>query len=165
MKIEYDQNPLNARVVLNERDRLLLRKSIELETIEEYLYQLTPEKYQEILDKTEKEVERILPYYLSALDGEIHCGDCTKACCPCIKCHAEDFACVNTLEGIRNPYYVNKAFSAGRKTLDEAIQYLKDNPAKATWEGSEPYVTRWQLAQDQAIEDLIEYKRRHFNEP
>ena len=48
------------------------------------------------------------------------------------------------------------------KTLDEAIKYLQDNPVKKTWEGSESYVATWQEQQNKTIEDLIKYKREHF---
>lgn len=162
MKIEYHQNPLKTRVELDDKDKLLIRRNIEIEELYNALYELAPDKFEEISNKAQGEVERILPYYLDALDGEIHCGDCTNVCCSCTKCHAEDFACVDTLDGIRQPHYVNKAFAADVETLEEAIQYLKDNPAKATWEGSEQWVPRWQAAQEQTIEDLIKYKEKHF---
>lgn len=167
MKIEYNQNPLKSRVILDEQDLYLLRTAILVDALDSELYDAystdRATSYDKATDAAYEEVERVLPYYLSALDGETHWGDCTNACCSCTKCHAEDYLSISTLIGIREPYYVDRAFDEGRQTLDEAIKYLRNNPAKATWEGSEPYVEGWQRRQDITIEDLMRYKELHFS--
>jgi len=166
MKVEYDENPLKSRVILDERDMIMLRNSIMVDELEDKLYDICrlggPISYTEALDSVYEKVERVVQYYLQALGGEIHCGDCTKVPSSCVKCHAEDAVGVNTLTDIRHPYYVTKAFSDCRKTLEEAISYLRDNPAKHTWVGSEPYVESWQKEQDITIEDLMKYQQLHF---
>lgn len=165
MKILHTQNPLKTRVELDKRDVSFIRKSLEIEELENAIYQFAPDKYVEIIELAASEIERCLPYYLSALADEIHCGDCTKVPCSCTKCHAEAHLEIDTLIGIRSPYYAGKAFDEeGVETLDQAIQYLKNNPAKVTWEGSEPYVAGWQLQQDQTIEDLVKYRDKHFGQ-
>lgn len=166
LKIQYDENPLKAKVLLNEQDLQLLRSGILVDALEEELYIITEGKqsksYTQCLDDAYKEIERVLPYYLSALDGETHMGDCISVSCSCTKCQGESYLGISTLDSMREPYYINKAFNDNRITLEEAIKYLQDNPAKPTWEGSESYVESWQLRQDRAIEDLIEYKEKYF---
>lgn len=163
-KILYAENPLRSKVVVDETTKLLLAKSIEVEELYTAVYdlcngRLEDKSFTEIAEDVEKEVERQMSYLLPSLEsGEWHSGDCTDCCFSCSKCYAEDMLGIYTLQGFSKPYYVDLAFSNGRDKIDDAIQYLKDNPAEVSWEGSEKYVKTWQKHIDNTIEELERYK-------
>lgn len=165
MQIEYDQNPLKAKIILGETGIYLLRLALAREGFEDKLFDVCSgtEKalYDDLYSGIYAEVERVLPYHLAACNGEKHFGDCTKVATSCTKCRTEELLGINTIEGIRHPYYVDSAFSKERTTLTEAIDYLQSNPAKTTYEGSEKHVARWQEEINQTVEDLIAYKKKH----
>lgn len=168
MKIIYNQNPLASVVELTEVDKLALRKALLAEELQNVLWDVcdggVTMSFDNAILAAENEVDHVYPYYERALTEEWHCGDCIKICCSCSKCYAEYCLGINTLEGIREPHNLQKAFGRDRTTLYEAIKYLKDNPVKAASEDHLPWVESWQKAQDQTIEDLIKYKEKHFSE-
>lgn len=119
MHIEWQLNPFETKVFLDERDRKYLRQAIRLEAA------LSAMSYRDLRDraKTPEEAERYAKYIkgyddvafdeddVSArIDKEVtmyeeelqscHCGDCICFACTCTKCYAESLLGISTISGL-----------------------------------------------------------------
>lgn len=162
MKIKYTENPLQIKIELNETEQQLLKTRLLVEELEWKMLDIADgdATYVEAMDSAYSEADRVFPYYLAALESEIHCGDCTSVPMSCTKCFAEGLLNLNHMEDIGGWYYIDKVFKQdGVTTCQQAIEWLENNPVKPTWEGSEPYVPRWQKEQDAALESLKKYQK------
>lgn len=176
MKVIWNENPLLTHYELDDRDIEYMRSRLMNELILDEISNVDVDastdditekvKYiqsSEMVRDVETEVTRLMTFYLDALSPNYpHCGDCTKVACGCVKCRAEEalnhFSMGTTLSHYN---YINWAFKDGR-TLDEAIDYMENNPPIATWEGWEQYAPRWRKSQLEELEWLKGYKETHF---
>lgn len=118
MEIIWHPNPLRTRVVLDDRDKTLIKANLRIEELEEHLSSISfLSKYRNDPDKAER-LEKLLPYDAWCYDEEsefvkrrfqwvveeletgTHCGDCTCMPASCGKCHAEELLGINTIKGI-----------------------------------------------------------------
>lgn len=178
MKIIYEQNPLRSKVELTELDLINMRHKIKLDE----LYNEIFEAYYKVNDldavkksledlinseedpesKINKRVERYMSYHVDELTlGYEHSGDCTKVCCSCTKCLAEDCLGVDTLEGLKGLHYISGAFSKERTKLDQAIDNLKQS-VEYNEDWHQPHIERWEAERKAALDSLIKYKQKHF---
>lgn len=165
IKVNYTQDPLKSIIELEDIHIKIIRERLYSEALESEVYELTEKhttkSFVDCLTEAEQESERLLTYYKEAC-AESHCGDCIKVCCSCTKCFVEDILGLNTLEGFTHPYWIDKAFSDGRETLKEAIDWLKNTPVQQTWPGSEQYIELWQRQKEITLDELLVYKEKHF---
>lgn len=176
MKVIWNENPLLTHYELDDRDIDYMRSRLMNELIldeisnvdvnaskEDIIEKVNYIQSSEMVRDVTNEVTRLMVYYLDALSPNYpHCGDCTKVACGCVKCRAEEalnhFSMGTTLSHYN---YIVTAFKDGR-TLDEAIDYMENNPPTATWEGWEQYAPRWRKSQLEELEWLKGYKETHF---
>lgn len=178
MKIIYNQNPLKTKVGLSELDLANMRNKLKIEQIYNEIFESyykvdnidTIKLTLEILidsednedSKINKEVERLISYYVQELtQGYSHLGDCTKVCCSCTKCNAEDTLGINTLEGLVCLSYIDSAFDKPDTTLSQAIENLS-SPSKSTEDWHAPYIDSWNIQRIAALESLKKYRDKHF---
>lgn len=180
-RIEWAENPLNTKIFLTDMGRLYLRYQIAKDGILDAAVLINMDetmdppkhakKWVDGFDYTTEEgqIERRIEEHATNnerwLAEEFHTGDCTCVPCSCIKCYAEEYLGVCTLEGLgKHPgASVAKAFSVV-KTLAEAIHYLETEPIAATWgqpEDWEPYVPRWKQDRNKAVAWLRQYGQEH----
>lgn len=153
MRIIYTQNPLGSYFDLSEQEKIEFKQKL-------YVYHTDEEE--ESQEEATKWAEHQYPYFIEALtSGEEHWGDCTKVCCSCTKCHAEDVLGVSTVEGIKNFHYISGVFGKDT-TLDEAIEKLsKDAEYNEEWH--KPHIERWTKERSAALESLIWYREKYFS--
>lgn len=117
MKIEWNQNPLDTKIFLDENDRHHLKVAIQLDAAQSAI------SYRDLRDKqtTEEDKARYngyIPYYDNLaydedeikLDKEVanyeeelqsgHIGDCTCFPASCSKCRAESLLGIDTIKGL-----------------------------------------------------------------
>lgn len=154
MRIIYTQNPLRSYVDMSEQEKADFKQK---------LYAWHTDEWEENHEEATKWTEHQYPYFIEALtSGESHWGDCTKVCTSCTKCHAEDVLGVSTVEGIVNYHYISGVFGKDT-TLDEAIEKLSaDRDYLEDWHQS--HIARWEKERKDALESLIKYKDKHFND-
>lgn len=173
--VEWADNPLASRIVLDDYGRLLLRYAIAKDAIHSACVLIHMDKTQDPPSKgrwvdqfdfssedIEAQITRTAEWCEKAL-LDVHCGDCTCVPATCIKCYAEEFIHVNTIHNLgKHPgHYVECAFGDGRTTLEEALHWMRTEPIKATWAGWEVHAPRWKQERDAAIEWLERYGREH----
>lgn len=176
MKVIWNENPLLTHYELDERDIEYMRSRLMNELIldeisnvdvnasrEDIIAKVNYIQSSEMVRDVATEVTRLMTFYLDALSPNYpHCGDCTKVACGCVKCHAEEalnhFSMGTTLSHYN---HIVTAFKDGR-TLDEAINFMENNPPTATWDGWEQYAPRWRKSQLEELDWLKGYKETHF---
>ncbi len=117
MHIEWQLNPFETKVFLDDGDRKALRLAIRLDAA------LSAISYRDLRDraKTPEDAERYASYIQSyddtAYDEDTakideraamyeeelqscHVGDCICFACSCMKCHAEDYLGISTISGL-----------------------------------------------------------------
>jgi hypothetical protein len=119
MKIEWEVNPFETRVLLDEQDRKYLRQNIRLEAA------LSAINYRDLRDraKTPEDAEMYAKYIKgyddtafdeddvsASIDKDVimyeeelqssHVGDCICFACSCMKCRAEGFLGIDTISGL-----------------------------------------------------------------
>jgi hypothetical protein len=180
-RIQWAENPLASKVFLTERGRYYLRYKIALDGILDAAVLINMDKtmdppknavkwvdgfdYTSEDGQAERRVEELAAQCEHWLSTEVHCGDCTCVPCGCIKCYAEGFLGISTIEGLgkHQGHYVEKAFS-GIYSLSNAIQYLLTKPIQATWgkpEDWQQYVPRWTEERNAAVAWLQQYGKEH----
>jgi hypothetical protein len=185
--IVYTENPLAQKILIDEKEREILRLKIRVEDLEDKLcsisnildskkseYEKLTESRQEcnIFDSADKEkeynafIEKRLQEYDRELTRE-HGGDCTSIPCSCMKCHAENFLGVDSLGEISNSsaYRILDAFnerSGNCKTCEEAIIYLKEHPPLVNSEYA-AHRERWIADHQKAIEYLEKYQKEKLS--
>lgn len=178
MKIIYDQNPLKTVVDISDDDiaKNLLMTAIENDELESILISALVD-FREgkdhhakntILnwyDKSEKFERRVAQMYAMAIEGlkDYHCGDCTCVPASCEKCYAEEKLGINTMPGLgkHEAHYIESAFKNG-KTLDNAIEWLKQHVPHHDDPSYKEHVKRWKKEKEAAYIWLKEYKEQHF---
>lgn len=183
MKIIYKPNPLETIVELDERDKEILRWRIIAHKLEERLFDISS-ALEEVNDhsifrakqyatltyddeyKTEidKYADKWTEIYANALK-EDHVGDCTCVPASCLKCHAENYLDIDTLEGL-GKHEAGKIFGAfgafeedsPTRSIDDVLEILKNYDPKANWEGWEAHAPRWIEEAKRAYEWLLNYK-------
>lgn len=108
-------------------------------------------------------VQELFEYYMADLAGP-HVGDCTCVPCSCTKCHAEDILGINTIKGLgkHSAYKVDSAFGKNNeRSIDEALEHLKNYVPKADWAGWEAHADRWTKEAKAAYEWLLAYRQAH----
>ena len=154
MKIEWNQNPLETKVFLDDSDRKYLRLAIQFEAATSAISyrdlankKETPEdierykKYVDYYDRIvflenaehEAELDEEVKNYEEDLQG-YHIGDCTCFPATCSKCWAESLLGIDTIAGlgkhegsaIDSCYWntTSKPWSRVEKTIDEVIKEL-----------------------------------------
>ena len=178
MRIIYTQNPLKCKVDLSEADLVSMRAKLKLEEVynavfDAYYKADELDKVKPALEdlinseddpesKINKRVEQLMSYYVDELtEGYEHSGDCTKVCCSCTKCAAEDALGVNTTQGLKGLHYIAGAFGKD-STLDEAIEELSKE-AEYNEEWHKPHIERWTKERKAALDSLIWYKEEYFS--
>jgi hypothetical protein len=193
MKIIYAENPLNSVVELKPYEVEILRLKIKEERLEDLLieahlflkegsmFDLERARHAVNLEKysgnkynsspLDKRVDIYLEEYLEALSTR-HVGDCTCFASTCNKCQAECLLGIDTIEGLgkHEAHHLWCAFGEspendwkGMRTIDEAIDYLKNYEPKADWEGWEAHVSRWLSEARGAYKWLTKYKKKRYN--
>lgn len=187
MKINYEHNPLNTTIELDEHEKRDFFNKIKINELENLLsdayFSLKDnniEKAKKVLkidyfisdDKSDldKRCEVILDHYLNALNSS-HSGDCTCQSYSCDKCHAESLLDINTIDGLgkHEAYQINNAFK-DKNNIDEAIITLENyQPLKTgVWEKYysdeqfSNYANRWKKEAKIAHDWLVKYKREHL---
>lgn len=184
MEIQWMPNPLATRVILDERDRAILRQAIKIELLETRIYEalfklspkhLKPGETPDILgalkaldtDGMEREpmesaIDQRSEWMLESLHEE-HLGDCVCQPCSCSKCHTESMLGIDTIEGLGKhaACYISGAFGDGR-TIDQAIDILDayDPKPDGTWKDG--WLAKWKTDHQAAAEWLRAYRDKHF---
>ena len=138
MRFEFTENPLETVAILDDEQRRILRKNVHIDLLEDKLVDISikledgKEITKEDTDFPEDdEIERKAKRYESWLSGDTHGGDCTSMSCGCPKCHAEEFAEVDTIPDLKTVKYTTKIgydthfLFREYDTLDEAIEHAK----------------------------------------
>lgn len=141
MKIEWAENPLRTKVILDEKEKEIFRLKFKINELEDAIgsikyymdkdpndvlkcpnpymngkthFQLAKEAIPDIYgDNFDTKIYHNANYYLEALE-ECHSGDCTCVPASCSKCFAEDLLGINTIEGLKkhSAYKVDSAFGS-----------------------------------------------------
>lgn len=140
------------------------------DTVNEAVKELEPEYWLEGDDgkksKLDERVDALLQHYIEELQSS-HVGDCTCVPMSCSKCHAESILGIDTVKGLRkhSAYKVDAAFGKdNEKTMEEALESLRNYDPTATWEGWEAHAPRWKKEAEAAYEWLLNYRNTHFKE-
>jgi hypothetical protein len=188
MKINWQPNPFNTTIEVDERDKERVVLYLQNEEYTEILCSVhmwldgkidkdnipTLEavsnklaKWGPICNMTTESEE--VTSFLSYLNAE-HMGDCICVPCSCIRCHVEEALGISTLEGLgKHPAYkVRGAFGKdGNLTIDEAIANLEKIPEykkSDTWPDSvgwDIHIPRWEREREAALKWLKQYKENH----
>jgi len=175
MKITYNKNPLCSVIELDEHEKKELWYKIKIEELENNMsfarVHLTEGRFYdiekaraELYVEVDERCDQLLQYALSDLDG-YHVGDCTCQPCSCSKCWVEGLLGIDTIEGLgkHSAYKIDNAFGKkNEKTMQEALDYLKNYEPKADWDGYEPHIPRWKAEADAAYIWLLAYAKEHF---
>lgn len=181
MQIHYNPNPLLTTIELDPRDVLLLRVRIladqyEEQMVEAHMMLESGQTEQACVKLSQwhseafiRQVDHRLNFLIEALQEE-HCGDCTCVASSCLKCRAESFLGIDTIEGL-SKYEANKinfAFRDGRSP-DEAEAWLQSYCPQRTcgWlilpeEDFNRHVPRWRKEAATALAWLRRYRHQHF---
>lgn len=191
MRIDYHQNPLRSQVFLDETEKKLLKATIKNELLLEALaaiwYQFRT-KEPPSLEKIKEEVSffdddedgvlsvrvnDLYDVYIKELEESyMHIGDCTCVPATCYKCLAEEYAGVDTIEGLGKHLAskIDRAFKDSSTSIDEAIDFLSkpisEEPNAEYINHPEMYRThrpRWEQERVSALKWLINYKIKHFS--
>lgn len=154
ISIEWAQNPLFTKVILDDRAKTEFKLRVILDHLQMDLFgayfNLNKEKYPDHY-QPERALQHIAPFveleyetdqqliellakeanvdaYLEELTS-VHCGDCTCVPASCSKCRAEGVLGLDTIKGL-GKHEASKIFGAyggweNNRTLDEAIAYLE----------------------------------------
>lgn len=186
MIIVYTENPLAQKVILDDRDREILRLKIRIDDLEDKLTEAsmylednnkwfnverarkaanfcntTDDEIKKRLDKRVKECEEWLM--------DAHCGDCVCVPASCVKCYAEGLLGISTVEYIStsSAYRISTAFyekDGNCSTCEEAITYLKNHPPEGKdISTSDADYIRWCNDHQKAIEYLEKYKKEKLS--
>jgi len=187
MKINYEQNPLNTTIELDEHEKKDFFNKIKINELENVLCDVYFHLKDNNIEKAKKSLkidyfisdnksdldkrcELILNHYLNALNNS-HNGDCTCESYSCDKCHAESLLNINTIEGLdkHEAYQIYNAFK-DKNNIDNAILVLGNyQPLKSgVWEKYSDeefskHATRWKKEAKLAHDWLIKYKEEHLN--
>lgn len=212
MKIKYNQNPLRTEIILSEEEKREIWYKIKLEQLENnisyalmYLKEDSPkfsiEKAKDKLsyfDNTlnasrlkDGNTSYIDQYATERLEmmvealSDMHVGDCVCIPCSCVKCHAEYFLGIDTIDGLGKHHaeHILSAFGVlddnyeKDKTINEALDYLLNyfpddynslsEKSRENWEryGGEEFYNKsavgWKNEVKYAYEWLLEYKQKH----
>ena len=183
MKIDYHQNPLRSQVFLDETEKKLLKANIKNEMLLEALaavwYQFRT-KEPPSLEKIKEEVSffdddedgvlttrvnDLYDVYIKELEESyMHIGDCTCVPATCYKCLAEEYAGVDTIEGLGKylASKIDRAFKDSSTSIDEAIDFLSkpisEEPNTEYINHPEMYRThrpRWEQERVSALKWLV----------
>jgi hypothetical protein len=160
MKITYTPNPLNTIVELDDHEKQILWykvKIIEMENaitnayfhlrdgqhfnLEEAKKDVNLEYFigeDDEISEIDKHVTILVEYYIQDLQYN-HDGNCTCFACSCLKCHAESLLGIDTIPGlgkhmarkIRNAFVYKDGDTFKERTMEEAIEILKNNGREA----------------------------------
>lgn len=198
MKIEWDVDPLSTRVFIDEQDRKYMRQNIRLQAA------LSAINYRDLRDraKTTEDAEMYAKYIkryddiafdeddVSAhIDEEVvmyeeelqscHVGDCICFCCSCMKCRAEGYLGINTIEGLGQHEgskiddcftdTSTKPWKRIKRTSDEVIALLsKPTPREknehwknSTQEAWDACIPRWEKEREYALKWYQNYIEEH----
>lgn len=139
MKIEYTENPLASKVILDLQDTETLKLKLKIAELEEQIsmgcHYLEKEKIDEAKSYLDMEYifngkldERVETIYNTAVDELAfkHEGDCTCVPCSCFKCYIEGMLGIDTIPKM-NKYMGNIIEGVFTKvdTCNEAIKMLE----------------------------------------
>lgn len=157
--IEWAQNPLFTKVLLDERAKVEFKLRLIIDHISMDLFgayfNLNKEKWPDHFNperalselkplfeteaKTDAEYIEILAedagyrWYLEELTG-MHSGDCTCVACSCPKCRAESVLGIDTIKGLgkHEASAIHDAFGGfdGNRSIDDAIKHLENYELK-----------------------------------
>lgn len=189
MKIIWEENPLNSKVLLSPTEIEMLRLKIKISELEEYIFLTHWNLKKGDLEKAKScsdpkyffpdsdtsgitaRVEELLGMYVSSL-SDTHIGDCTCIPCSCTKCWAESMLGVDTIDGLHKHAnsIIDEEFSHG-KTLDEVIASLENfDPTPKDlemWKGRDwtAYANGWRKDAETALAWLKAYRDKHKSFP
>jgi hypothetical protein len=189
MKIDYHQNPLRSQVYLDDTEKKLLKANIKTEILLEALAAVWYEfrkKEPPSLEKIKEEVsffdediglstrvDDLYDVYIKELEESYtHIGDCTCIPATCYKCLAEEYAGVDTIEGLGKHLAskIDRAFKDSSTSIDEAIDFLSnpisEDPNAEYINHPEMYRShrpRWEQERVSALKWLVNYKIKHFS--
>lgn len=176
--IEWAENPLKSKILLDDYGRLRLKCAIAVDSLSDASVLIGLELKGELARNGRRWIENY-EYANSDIDIDAditeetarceeylkdqHCGDCTCAPMSCSRCHAESLLGVWTTSGLgkHEGNNVQSAFSDGRETLAAALHWLTTSAIEAKWEGWERYIDRWTRERKSAIEWLKAYAIAH----
>lgn len=193
MIIEWNENPLNSRVLLDDQEKKVFKLLVErsemiddLYTAQFYLMKdkdwYDPERAYDYLDIFDedcnvKDIDETVEMYLIDLERGFHIGDCTCFPMACTKCWAESLISIDTIEGLgKHPASkIKRAFGYKLydvpKPIDMVIESL-NKPSR--WEDHahiwkkredfEKHVPRWNKEGEHARNWLIRYKEEKLRE-
>lgn len=168
MKIIYDQNPLKTKIFLDDNEKFKFLHNI-LKNLMTWNTNLNQ------IEDIEKRMNDDFETLILELENGIHSGDCTCIPMSCLKCEAEGYAEVNTLQNLTKnmaSHLVDAFFPNDcENNIDQAIEYLKipipEKPNKV-WEnnpwGWSNNRVRWNIERTNALNWLLDYKNSHFGD-
>lgn len=178
MRIILSQNPLAARVELDDADRARLRYELKIEALEEAIIgaSLHLSEGSQFFDihraredlgyasndqgELDRRVQELAEHYEQQLLGR-HVGDCTSVACSCSKCHAEGLLGIDTLgklsKGAGHCLMGEYARGASGK-----IEELEASLAKGfeRTEFNAPHIPRWTASKEEAIAYMKAHAQR-----
>lgn len=181
MKIEYEQNPLKTKVILDEKEKQLLKEKIKYDQLQWAAIELaldiengrvtkenitSNDSYNKIMDEKiiEEESSNLLENAIEALQSS-HGGDCICAPATCPKCYAEELLGICTTKDLDKyaGHYINLAFHAkGATTCQEAIDILKNYNIRKEDNDPEEVYQRWNKNKNDAIKWLEKYQQDYI---
>jgi hypothetical protein len=188
MKINWNENPLNSTVEIDDSDREKILLYIQNESYSDILCDLNLWLNREIRKEDEPTIEKIqekirpwgeicnmdisheeVKAYEEYLQMS-HGGDCTCWPMTCVKCLAEDALGISTIKGL-GKHSASKIMGAFGEngTIDQAIERLEQKPSyqkteawkSFTQEDYEKHIPRWENEREAAIKWLKAYKEKH----
>jgi hypothetical protein len=174
-KVTLTDNPLNAKIEIDDRDIKTIKHYIIHEQLWEIIFSAryhlkelknyNPVKALEELEEysgIEKEAERLLPYFLEDLN-HTHGGDCTAVAASCGRCLGEDYLGINTIPNMSKGVgsIILGLFKDG-KTIDQVIEEYEElikSPITHSW-GKEydAYIPEWEQTRIKTLKYLKEHK-------
>lgn len=189
MDIIWNQNPLLTKIILDNKDKEILKLKVRISLLEDVLSAAEYLKEKNVYDRIEcpnldmngktylelakdgllisnknfdEDVEYFYKMYLDELESGAHMGDCTAFPGTCIKCVAEDHLGINTISGIskRGAQYILNAFREN-DTIEDLIVKLEETISYyKDDEKSTEYVLNWTKQLETALEWIKEYIKK-----
>lgn len=183
MKINWNPNPFNTTVELDDHDKHNLLIAYQNEQYVNLLYKLERaltknpnqelsttldliKKWREICD-LEVDSDHI-KNQIRSLD-DIHLGDCTCMACSCSRCYVESLLNINTLPFSKHiasnifwAFDENKTLKQALDELSKPKQYKKTKEwDHFTQEQFDGFTLRWKSERETAYTELLAYKQEH----
>jgi hypothetical protein len=176
MKIEYAQNPMASKIILDDADLNTLRDKCFVEAAEDLIASFycdmkyrdmdIEDAYSKTFDSVEKQMRSEVNHYMDWLPDTAtgqHVGDCTCVPSTCGRCMLENFLGIDTIEGLgkhegaKISGYFNKHPDG---TAKDCLEHMRNRTVEATEDWHKPHIERWK----QELVNTIAWLEKYITE-